>query len=122
RSRLTMKVGDDFGGSAAAGREAHDKDKIDEALGVVEAELLTHLPETGNEVCELLNNQWEPGANAPPTFDIDIIKRYVVKRVFELGWTRERFGYFDRVYLGYKGRSAEKPERMGKKYQWIALH
>ena len=40
-----------------------------------------------------------------------------------MGWTIERFGRFDRNAHGYSyGRSAHKPERIGKKYQWIAFH
>jgi hypothetical protein len=57
-----------------------------------------------------------------PGFDLKIIQRYILKRVFELGWTTERFGYFDRFSIGYQGREAKKPERIGKKYQWIAYH
>ena len=56
-------------------------------------------------------------------FDSGIIQRYVLWRVFDLGWTVERFGRFD---LGlsqrFQGRNADKPERIGKKYQWIAYH
>jgi len=42
--------------------------------------------------------------------------------VFDLGWTTERFGHFDRFSIGYHGREASKAERIGKKYQWIAYH
>ena len=61
-------------------------------------------------------------ASGPPRFDVRAIQRYVLWRVFDLGWTIERFGAFDRFFIGYHGRSADKPERMGKKYQWIAYH
>lgn len=55
--------------------------------------------------------------------DLDIIQRYVLWRVFDLGWTSERFGEFDRIVTATdRGREARKPERVGKKYQWIALH
>ena len=54
-------------------------------------------------------------------FDTSIAKRWIVKRVLELGWTIEKFGWFDRR-CGSHGRAADKPERIGKKYQWIALH
>lgn len=117
-SRVRQK---EEGTESEEGQQADEKELTD-ALGAVEAELLAQLPETGPEVCELLRSRWETGANSPPSFDTDVIKRYVVKRVFELGWTMDRFGYFDRVYVGHRGRSAEKAERMGKKYQWIALH
>ena len=62
-----------------------------------------------------------------PHLALDIIQRYIVWRVFDLGWTAERFGELDSLinmsasYAG-TGRRARKPERMGKKYQWIAYH
>ncbi|QKM23087.1 ATP-binding protein [Ralstonia pseudosolanacearum] len=57
----------------------------------------------------------------PPKFDLKLVQRYIVGRVFELGWTSERFGQFDQS-IGGNGRDADKPERIGKKYQWIAYH
>ena len=58
----------------------------------------------------------------PHRFDLRLIQRYVLWRVFDLGWTTERFGHFDRSAIGYHGRGASKAERIGKKYQWIAYH
>ena len=52
----------------------------------------------------------------------DADQRYILKRVFDLGWTLERFGKFDTFDIGYHGREAAKAERIGKKYQWIAYH
>lgn len=57
-----------------------------------------------------------------PRIDLGIIQRYVLWRVFDLGWTTERFGEFDRYAIGFHGRAAGKAERLGKKYQWIAYH
>lgn len=57
-----------------------------------------------------------------PRFDLNQIQRYILWRVFNLGWTTERFGNFDRFTIGYHGRAANKAERIGKKYQWIAYH
>ena len=57
----------------------------------------------------------------PPQFALSKVQRYVLWRVFELGWTADRFGQFDRS-ISPCGRDANKPERMGKKYQWIAYH
>jgi len=57
-------------------------------------------------------------------FDLSLVQRWILHRVLELGWTVERFGRFDRsvaLYSSY-GREANKPERIGKKYQWIAYH
>ena len=61
-------------------------------------------------------------------FDLSpsIAQRWIFKRVLDLGWTVERFGQFDRYTSLYVNdndyRSAHKPERIGKKYQWIAYH
>ena len=57
-----------------------------------------------------------------PRFEKALIQRYILWRVFDLGWTTERFGAFDRYDIGYAGRAAYKAERIGKKYQWIAYH
>lgn len=56
-------------------------------------------------------------------FDGQLARRWMMKRIIDMGWTIERFGRFDRNAHGYGyGRSAHKPERLGKKYQWIAFH
>lgn len=60
--------------------------------------------------------------NMPPKFDLKLVQRYVVARVFELGWTSARFADFDEHSVDRTGRDARKPERIGKKYQWIAYH
>jgi hypothetical protein len=52
----------------------------------------------------------------------DYASRWILQRIIELGWTPERFGDFDREVNRYDThRSEDKPERMSKKYQWIAL-
>ena len=57
-----------------------------------------------------------------PRLDQRLIRQYVLWRVFELGWTEERFGRFDSMVNYRHSREASKPERIGKKYQWIAYH
>ena len=57
-----------------------------------------------------------------PRLSPGLIQRYVKWRVFNLGWTVERFGDFDQSVNWRLGREASKPERIGKKYQWIAYH
>ena len=69
---------------------------------------------------------WQPsesedGRRYTPRFDLTQIQRYVLWRVFDLGWTTERFSEFDRSVQS-ADRKASKPERIGKKYQWIAYH
>jgi len=54
-------------------------------------------------------------------FDGTIARRWILQRVLDLGWTADRFGTFDRN-MTHHFREANKPERIGKKYQWIAYH
>ncbi len=69
----------------------------------------------------------DPGSDAAvrvrwPLFDRRQTERYLLKRVFEFGWTTERFGKFDRTWdFDRIGRFAKK-ESIGRKYQWIAYH
>ena len=63
------------------------------------------------------NHIQEPAAH----FDVHWGRRWICKRAHELGWTSERFGDFDNRSRSY-GRNDHKIERIGKKYQWLALH
>lgn len=59
---------------------------------------------------------WEPFNSKP-------LLRWIAGKVFDLGWTEERFGQFDHLLNYHKAdRSPHKAERIGKKYQWIAFH
>lgn len=55
-------------------------------------------------------------------FDLSMAERWIFKRVVDLGWTPELFGEFDRNINYNDMRGTRKPERIGKKYQWIAYH
>jgi len=54
-------------------------------------------------------------------FDTGLAQRWVFDRVVQFGWKQELHGKFDKA-IDRAGRSEHKPERIGKKYQWIALH
>ena len=56
----------------------------------------------------------------PIKFDLNAAKRWIAKRSYDYGWTQERFGN-DRRQMGLYTRSRPKIERIGKKYQWLAL-
>lgn len=72
---------------------------------------------------EIWHDQHQSENRLPPRFSTDLIRRYVLFRIFDLGWTMDRFGEFDRhVNEVSYSRDAAKPERIGKKYQWIAYH
>ena len=60
------------------------------------------------------------GEPSPGSFDRGKIERYVLRRLFELGWTTELFGEFDSTWniddpLG-------QSESFGRKHQWIAYN
>jgi hypothetical protein len=63
------------------------------------------------------------GVRAVKDDDLDFaaIQRWVFKKVIDLGWKPELFYDFD-SRNGSREREANKSERIGKKYQWIALH
>lgn len=126
---------------ADARSEAEEVDDVD--VGSVE-QFEQLLAEIGKEVV-LVNSQSEPcepseaeetdsdefefTSRAWPThttesdchLESDLACRWILERVFELGWTVARFGKFD-ADMDSHGRDSEKPERIGKKYQWIAYH
>lgn len=55
-------------------------------------------------------------------FNPYLIKYWIVKRVFELGYDRNLHGVYDSMLPGYNNRHENKIERIGKKYQWIAFY
>ena len=106
--------------------EEHDTDllsrEVKQHKGRIEAAkqlLMSKLTEDRKLELESILQAKAVGA---PRFDVREIQRYVLWRVFDMGWTIERFGEFDRFAIGDRGREADKPERIGKKYQWIAYH
>ena len=74
------------------------------------------------ELEAILSDEQDLRKTNGPRFDKKKIQRYILGRVIDLGWTVERFGAFDQLVIGRSGREASKPERIGKKYQWIAYH
>lgn len=56
----------------------------------------------------------------PAQFNVDWSRRWICKRAHELGWTSEHFGDFDNRFRS-PGRDDHRVERIGKKYQWLAL-
>jgi hypothetical protein len=99
------------------------------------AEAVERLLEKGWLARRVLNNEQyqllHACEKAPPNderlFDTDQDEewaaRWVFARVAAMGWTPELFGAFDRHHGRGRGRrERHKAERIGKKYQWIALH
>ena len=106
-------------GDAEQQELSRDMDRHEERIEASRQELMSMLTDDQRSEMEAIDHARSSG---PPRFDVRAIQRYVFWRVFDLGWTIDRFGEFDRFFIGDPGRSANKPERMGKKYQWIAYH
>jgi hypothetical protein len=86
-----------------------------------------------NHVLERVSNMWYMSNlntdedkkinNALKTFDKNLIQRWIFSRVMELGWSCNLHGEIDEfIWHNFHDRSSHKVERLGKKYQWIALH
>lgn len=58
----------------------------------------------------------------PETFDSILAQHWVAKRAHDLGWSSELFGLFDHRIGTGRGRQNKHIERIGKKYQWLALY
>lgn len=54
-----------------------------------------------------------------PKFDQEFAKRWIVKKAYKYGWNKELFPNDSGTY---DGRNRPKIERIGKKYQWLALY
>ena len=83
------------------------------------------LSELSEEQHELLTACWQRPARQRQDlrYPSERARRWIVQRTISLGWTPTLFGEFDRyVNYNHSGRSSHKPERFGKKYQWIAYH
>lgn len=69
-------------------------------------------------IVPMLRSQGRPLGDE--SFDKEFLQRWILHRALQMGWTKSRFGSFD-GRVSPSGRDAYKPERIGKKYQWIAL-
>lgn len=76
---------------------------------------------------EAENWRWEGMYSPPPhivgspaQFNLAWARRWVCKRAHDLGWSEALHGAFDRNARGV--RHEHRVERIGKKYQWIALY
>ena len=56
----------------------------------------------------------------PAVFNLEWALRWICKKAHELGWALQRFEDFERWHITHD-RSDHRIERIGKKYQWIAL-
>jgi hypothetical protein len=102
-------------------------EQLDEIMSVATTDISQTL---GKRKTKVLKELVLPYLDCPPTteddFSTSTMQRWVFQRVLELGWTVDHFGDFDAsaadAWESRHPRAANKPERIGKKYQWIAYH
>jgi hypothetical protein len=102
---------------------------ISEVVEITEKQLLENLTTDEKEILTTLVNPYfhsifNKKNDRDNSFDLSIIQRFILQRVFEIGWTQEYFGKFDFYLNKYTDnrRETRKKERIGKKYQWLGLH
>ena len=86
-----------------------------------EKKVTAQLNDTEREYFRWLSGLSDEG---PAQFSRKWAQRWVCKRAYEYGWTEESFSHFDGRYPVRNGREGgnQEIERIGKKYQWLALH
>ncbi len=60
-----------------------------------------------------------------PDFDLSAAKRWIIREVERMGFNGARFDAYDTYMLSRYGGGRGRPgwaERVGKKYQWLALY
>lgn len=72
---------------------------------------------------KLIPDEYGNISNPSEFFDRSLAHRWIFNRVIQMGWKEELHGQFDEeMSYNWASRSEHKPERIGKKYQWIALY
>jgi len=62
------------------------------------------------------------GTESAALFDIQWARRWICKRAHDFGWTPELFAEIERYHGGDYSRHEHRVERIGKKYQWLAMY
>ena len=84
-------------------------------------EIVSSLEESEREYFKWVRKQGI--SDHPAKFDFNWGCRWVIKRVYDLGWTKELFNDFEEMYCRNRyGKNKGVVERIGKKYQWIAFY
>lgn len=97
------------------------QDELEEHKEALKTVVLEQLDDEGAEYFRWLSGVSDDEA---AEFSRKWAQRWICKKVYELGWTNDLFGSFERncSYSRGGGHGPGFMERMGKKYQWIAFH
>lgn len=74
-----------------------------------------------NKLIQHFENKFQENKYYRNNLNLNLIKCWIVQRVFELGYDSKIHGEYDDGIERFNNRSENKIERIGKKYQWIAL-
>lgn len=108
------------------GDEPQEPDEgLEKALGISESIFINALDKSKRKIYEEFIRTYLNDFNNRNVdmdyFDKNIAAVYIFQRVLELGWSPKLHYEFDKNRQ-YFGRHSNKPERISKKYQWIAYH
>ncbi len=109
-------------------KDEETKDKVDnsniqKAIQTLTSEFRKTLTaDQRNKYIGVVLPYWRKGRFTEiPAFDTGLAQRWMFNRVIELGWSPKLHGDYDNSTVD-RNRDSHKNERIGKKYQWIALH
>ena len=113
---------------SSLGKEDYEKivETLSTAYSAITSELQTELSSSQydyfvNSIIDYIDKSAKLKLSRHNDFDTQPIKRWIVQRVFELGFNPELHSSFD-SNLGSYNRHNNTTERIGKKYQWIAFY
>lgn len=108
-----------------------EKKKLDSEFELLEEKLLKALDESLKfdywqlarwYLISSLNGYQRHQRNYPVEFNVAFSQKWVTKRAHQFGWNIDLHGEFDKRIGTGRGRKNKFIERIGKKYQWLALY
>lgn len=98
----------------------NEKKMKEETWEELQEEIKKVLNDIENEEFRWINGLSNGDSSA--SFSRKWAQRWVCKKAYELGWTKDLFSEFEKTYTRSYDRGIRRIERIGKKYQWIAFH
>ena len=108
-----------------------EKKKLESEFELLEEKLLRELDESlkfdywqlaKGYFLSSLNGYHRHNSDYPIEFNVAFAQKWVTKRAHQFGWSSELHGEFDKRIGTGRGRDNKFMERIGKKYQWLALY
>lgn len=108
-----------------------EKKKLESEFELLEEKLLKDLDEglkfdywqfARRYFLSSLNGSHRHYSDYPIEFNVEFAQKWVTKRAHQFGWNIDLHGDFDNKVGTGRGRKNKFIERIGKKYQWLALY